>query len=99
MIIYELHGFSNANPKACIACVYLRTIKLSGKINVKLVAAKSRVSPLNLQTIPTTGRLGNFLLVCLMNSVKKAFESQVTISDHFYWIDSVDCLFMVDKSI
>ena len=27
-----------------------------------------------------------------MNSVKKALESQVTISDHFYWTDSINCL-------
>ena len=64
--IYELHGFSDANPKAYGACVYLRTIKLSGEINVKLVAAKSRVPPLNPHTIPRTELFGD--LLCLRMS-------------------------------
>ena len=90
--IYELHGFSDANPKAYGACVYLRTIKLSGEINVRLVAAKSLVSPLNPHTIPRTELLGNLLFVRLMNSAKKVLKSQVTISDQFYWNDSIFCL-------
>ena len=57
--IYELPGFVDANLKAYGACVYLRTIKLSGEINVKLVAAKSRVSPLNPHAIPRNELLGN----------------------------------------
>ena len=87
-----MHGFSDANPKAYGACVYLRTIKLSGEINVKLVTVKSLVSPLNPHTIPRTDLLGNLLLVRLMNSVKKALGSQVIISDHFRWTDSIACL-------
>ena len=90
--IYELHHFSVANPKAYGACVYLQMIKLSGEINVKLAAAKSHVSPLNTHTIPRTELLGNLLLVCLMNSVKKALESQVTILDQFYWTNLIVCL-------
>ena len=92
VMIYELQHFSVANPKAYGACVYLQTIKLSGEINVKLVATKSHVSPLNPHTIPRTERLGNLLLVCLMNSVKKALESQVTILDQFYWTNLIVCL-------
>ena len=72
--IYELHGFSDATPKAYGACVYLRMIKLSGEINVKLVAAKSHVSPLNPHTIPRTELLGNLLLVRLINYVKKSSQ-------------------------
>ena len=90
--IYKLHGFSDANPKAYGARVYLRTIKLSGEINVRLVAAKSRVSSLNRHTIPRTELLGNLLFVRLMNSVKKVLKSQVIISDQFYWNDSIFCL-------
>lgn len=42
--------------------------------------------------IPRTELLGNLLLVRLMNSVKQGLESQVTISDRFYWDDSIFCL-------
>ena len=89
MKIYELHGFSDANPKAYGACVYLKSIKACGEINVKLVAAKSPVPPLNPHTIPTTQLVGNLSLVRLMNSVQKALRSQVIISGHFYWTDSI----------
>ena len=95
MKLYELHGFSDATPKAYVAYFYLRTTKLRGEINVKLVAAKYRVSPLKPHTIPRTELLGNLILVCLMNFVKKAPESQVTISDHFYWTDSIVCLWWI----
>ena len=90
--IYELHGFSDANPKSYGACIYLRTIKQNGEINVSLVAAKSRVAPLNPHSIPRTELLGNLLLARLMNSVKKALEAQVTISDELYYTDSTICL-------
>ena len=95
MKIYELHGFSDANPKAYDACVYFQTIKLSGEINVKFVAAKSHVSPLNPHTIPRIELLGNILLVRLMNSVKKALESQVNILDQFYWTNLIVCLWWI----
>ena len=42
--------------------------------------------------IPRTELLGSMLLARLMDSVKKALEYQVTISDHFYWTDSIICL-------
>ena len=99
MKIYDLHRFSDGNPKAYVygACVYLPTIKLSGEVNVKLVAAKPRVSPLNPHTIPRTELLENLLLVSLMNSIKKALESQVTISDHFYWTSSTVSLWWIKE--
>ena len=42
--------------------------------------------------IPRTELLGSMLLARLMDSVKKALEYQVTISDHFYWTYSIICL-------
>ena len=95
--IYDLHRFSDGNRKAYVygACVYLPTIKLSGEVNVKLVATKPRVSPLNPHTIPRTELLENLLLVSLVNSIKKALESQVYISDHFYWTSSTVCIWWI----
>ena len=98
VMIYELHGFSDANPKAYGAIFfYLRTIKLSGEINVKVVATNSCVSPLNPHTIPRSELLGNVLLERVINYVKKALVCQVTISDHFYWTDSIISLLRIKK--
>ena len=95
--IYELHGFSDANPKAYGAFNYLRTIKLSGEVSVKVVAANSCVSPLNPHTIPRSELLENLLLERVINYVKKALLCQVTILDHFYWTDSIISLLRIKR--
>ena len=42
--VYELHDFSDTNPKAYGACVYLRTIKPSGELKIKRNQEKCLVS-------------------------------------------------------
>ena len=41
--IIELHGISDATPRACGTCVYIKVIDKSGDITVKFLTAKSRV--------------------------------------------------------
>ena len=48
----QLHGFSDASERAFAGVVYVRTVHENGVISVRLVAAKSRVSPTKQQTIP-----------------------------------------------
>ena len=60
MTIYELHGLVTPTLKHAINVVYLRAIKLSGAINVKLVVAKCRVSYLNPHAIPNTDFLETY---------------------------------------
>ncbi len=49
---YELHGFCDASSKAYAAVVYLRTVHHNRKIEVSLVASKTRVAPIKRQSIP-----------------------------------------------
>ena len=65
---YELHGFSDASSKAYAAVVYLRSVHQNGKIEVSLVASKTRVAPIKRQSIPRLELLGATILACLVNS-------------------------------
>ena len=51
----QLHGFSDASERAFAGVVYVRTVYEDGVIVVRLVAAKSKVSPMKQQTISSFG--------------------------------------------
>ena len=55
---HEIHGFSDASERAYAAVVYLKTEHANGNIDVKLIAAKTRVAPLSKQSIPRLELLG-----------------------------------------
>ncbi|GBN92162.1 hypothetical protein AVEN_222192-1 [Araneus ventricosus] len=52
-VVTELHGFCDASEKAYGAAIYTRTVTSAGEVRVKLVASKSRVSPIKQVTIPS----------------------------------------------
>ena len=88
IISRELHGFSDASEKAYGACIFVRTLHKSGKVNVVLLTAKSRVAPMKETTIPRLELLGNLLLSRLVVSVKEALSS-VEFDGEFLWTDSM----------
>lgn len=48
----EVHGFADASERAYAAAAYLRTRDRNGRIEVRLVAAKTKVAPLKQVTLP-----------------------------------------------
>ena len=99
IVCQELHGFSDATKSGFGACVYVHLFCRSGKVTVRLLAAKSRAPPLKTETIPRLELLRNLLLSRLITSVKyvlKNFDnfdkiylctdSKVTLT----WIKAVD---------
>ena len=87
----QLHGFGDASSKAYCAVVYLVYATNEG-IYAKLLASKSRVAPLKTLTIPRLELMSARILAQLMETVKKALESQLQISRVKYWLDSKTAL-------
>ena len=85
----QIHGFSDASKSAYAAVMYLRTEYSTGVVEVKIIAAKTKVSPIKAQSIPRLELMAALLLSKLLNSTILALHLDVDI---FYWTDSMSVL-------
>ena len=85
----ELHCFSDASEKAYAAVVYLRSPYEDGRIDVNLVASKTKAAPLKKQSIPRLELLGATILVRLVKAVQNALPQKL---EPVYWVDSMTVL-------
>ena len=93
ILTYELHGFSDASGVVYGACIYLKSTRKSGAIDVRLVSAKSRVAPPKKKyTINQLELLGILILSRLMLAVVRALKSECRFDDLRYWTDSLVAL-------
>ena len=88
---HEIHGFSDASEKAYSAVVYLKTEYPNGKVEVVLIASKTRVAPISKQTIPRPELLGALILARLVKTILRAFKS-IKVDDVFLWTNSLTTL-------
>jgi len=88
---YHIHlaGFSDASEKAYGACVYL-CVFTNEKVNVSLIASKTRVAPVSQISIPRLELCGAVLLSNLMESVHDSLRLEV--NSQRAWTDSTDVL-------
>jgi Pao retrotransposon peptidase/Putative peptidase (DUF1758)/Integrase zinc binding domain len=84
--ILELHGFSDASSKAYGANIYLRVIDDKNNVSVKLLASKSRISPIKQQSIARMELCAALVLARLMVVVADALNMQSI--KKYYWTDS-----------
>jgi len=85
VVNYSLHTFCDVSKAAYAAAVFVRT-EYSTCVQVQLVQARSRVSPLKQLTIPGLELLTATIGAMLAVSVKKEIEQGEP--SLFFWSDS-----------
>ncbi|XP_050301535.1 uncharacterized protein LOC126739769 [Anthonomus grandis grandis] len=85
-LVVELHGFSDASDDAYGGAIYLRTIDSEGTITVRLLCAKSKVSPLKRLTTPRLEICGALVLARLLDKVLRSLNMK--INRCVLWTDS-----------
>ena len=85
----ELHCFSDASERAYAAVIYLRSIYEDGRVDVNLIASKTKVAPLKKQSIPRLELLGATILVRLAETVQGSLPRNL---EAVYWVDSMTVL-------
>ena len=66
----QFHGFSDASDRAYAAVVYVHSCYKDGRIDVRLLASKAKISPLIKQSIPRLELLGALFLARLLDQLK-----------------------------
>ncbi|XP_062701902.1 uncharacterized protein LOC134285339 [Aedes albopictus] len=82
----ELHGFVDASEAAYAAVVYARSVDESGNVTVNIVAAKTKVAPIQQISLPRLELLAAELLVDLMARVMESFSHLAV--ELYAWTDS-----------
>lgn len=81
----ELHGFADASENAYAAVVYCRTIDEKGNVNIRLMAARTKVAPINQVSIPRLELCAAVLLKKLLMMIKETLGGEIEITA---WTDS-----------
>ena len=92
---YTLCGFCDASVQAYAAVVYL-VIESDVSTDVKFMVAKTRVGPLQPQTIPRLELLSAFLLSKLISSVAGSLSSTLPMLGFRCYIDSQVALYWIE---
>ena len=91
---YELCGFCDASTRAYAAVVYLVMHTDTGRF-VQFVVSKTRVAPVQRQTVPRLELLSALLLARLVASVTEALTLQLTLNPPKCFTDSKVALFWI----
>ena len=86
---------ADASEKAYGAVVYLRVELISGTVFTQVVSSKTRVAPINGETIPRMELMGALILARLISIVLTVFKGTLSIDSAFCWLDSQIALWWI----
>ena len=91
----KLVGFCDASSRAYAAVVYLKVVSDTNQVDIRFVAAKTRVAPTNSPTIPRLELLSALLLSKLIDSVHSALQQELQLNDPTCFTDSKVALYWI----
>ena len=93
---YSLHRFADASLKAYCAVIYFVCESPEG-VTVTLLASKTRVAPVKTQTIPRLELIAGRTLALLIDTVKKALETELELDYVRMWTESKTVLSWINN--
>lgn len=81
-------GFADASQDGYGAVVYVRTINSNGNVNISLLCAKSKVSPMKITTIPRLELCAALLLSSLIKQILEVLAERILVSKLIGFSDS-----------
>ena len=95
---YQIHRFCDASDNAFAAVVYLWTEHRTGKVEVNLMASKTRVAPIKKQTMPHLELIGANLQARLTDSILQASTLIRATTKVILWTDSFTTLCWIENN-
>nr|XP_034836272.1 uncharacterized protein LOC117992671 [Maniola hyperantus] len=85
---YELHGYCDSSELAYGAVIYLRATCDDGSVQVRLLCAKARVTPIKKISLPRLELCAAVLLADLAKYVLDSYLNRISFHTIYLWSDS-----------
>ena len=86
---HQLHHFCDASSTAYGVVTYLVTKNHSGLVTSRILAAKSRLAPLKVVSVPRLELMGATLAARQDSAIKRELKGRVTLMPSHFWTDSM----------